>query len=159
MNDRDVLDVSHAPPDYDCPFCRLYRAGDSDLTRTADIVVRDEATMVFVSLHHWPPSPGHVLVVPAVHYETLYSMPDDVGARIFAAVRDAAVALKLALGCDGISTRQHNEPAGNQEAWHYHHHVFPRFEGDGLYGARKVLLAADRRAELASRVRECWPGR
>jgi histidine triad (HIT) family protein len=29
--------------------------------------------------------------------------------------------------------RQHNEPAGNQDRWHYHMHVFPRYAGDDLY--------------------------
>ncbi len=149
----DPRRLSHAPPGYDCPFCRLYREDASDLTRAADIVHRDETVMAFVSLDHWPPSPGHVLVIPAVHYETMYAMPDDLGARIFALVRDVGVAMKRALGCDGVSTRQHNEPAGNQDVWHYHHHVFPRFAGDNLYGAKKVRLAAEERAALARRIR------
>ncbi len=150
----DPFHVSHAPPGYDCPFCRLYGAGDSNLTRGADIVHRDEAVMAFVSLDHWPPSPGHALVIPAVHYETMYAMPDDLGARIFALVRDVGVAMKRALACDGVSTRQHNEPAGNQDVWHYHHHVFPRFTGDNLYGAKKVRLPAEARAALSARIRD-----
>lgn len=46
-----------------------------------------------------------------------------------------ALALKAALSCDGISTRQQNEPAGDQDVWHYHVHVFPRYADDGLYGS------------------------
>ena len=34
---------------------------------------------------------------------------------------------------DGVSTRQHNEPAGNQDVWHYHLHVFPRYQDDAFY--------------------------
>ncbi len=41
--------------------------------------------------------------------------------------------MRAAWGCDGVSTRQHNEPAGNQHMWHYHMHVTPRFRGDDLY--------------------------
>ena len=44
-----------------------------------------------------------------------------------------AIAFKEAYDCDGVSTRQHNEPAGNQDVWHLHTHVFPRFVGDRLY--------------------------
>ena len=43
--------------------------------------------------------------------------------------------MKTAFGCPGVSTRQHNEPAGNQDVWHYHVHVFPRWHGDRLYGS------------------------
>ncbi len=41
--------------------------------------------------------------------------------------------MKAAYGCDGVSTRQHNEPAGNQDVWHFHLHVFPRYVDDQLY--------------------------
>lgn len=45
------------------------------------------------------------------------------------------IALKTAFDCDGVSTRQHNEPAGNQDVRQYHLHIFPRYEADGLYAA------------------------
>src|SRR2546421_613310 len=45
----------------------------------------------------------------------------------------SALAMKTAYGCEGPSFRQHNEPAGYQEVWHYHLHVFPRYHGDDLY--------------------------
>jgi histidine triad (HIT) family protein len=41
--------------------------------------------------------------------------------------------MKEVYRCDGVSTRQHNEPAGDQDVWHLHVHVFPRYEGDQLY--------------------------
>jgi len=47
--------------------------------------------------------------------------------------RRAALALKEAYQCGGVSTRQHNEPSGYQDVWHYHLHVFPRYENDDLY--------------------------
>jgi diadenosine tetraphosphate (Ap4A) HIT family hydrolase len=53
--------------------------------------------------------------------------------------------MKDAYRCDGVSTRQHNEPAGDQDVWHLHVHVLPRHQGDqlylrhldGAYGARR----------------------
>jgi histidine triad (HIT) family protein len=41
--------------------------------------------------------------------------------------------MRIAYACDGISLRQHNEPAGDQDVWHLHVHVFPRHQGDHLY--------------------------
>lgn len=46
-----------------------------------------------------------------------------------------AIAMRTAYGADGVSTRQHNEPAGTQHVWHHHVHVFPRYEGDDFYRA------------------------
>ncbi len=41
--------------------------------------------------------------------------------------------MKEGYGCEGTSFRQHNEPAGYQDVWHYHLHVFPRWKDDELY--------------------------
>jgi histidine triad (HIT) family protein len=62
--------------------------------------------------------------------------------------------MKAVFGCDGISTRQHNEPGAMQEVWHYHLHVFPRWEGDDLYGSTARLSAPDERVPYASALRQ-----
>ena len=54
---------------------------------------------------------------------------------------------------DGTSTRQHNEPAGNQDVWHYHVHLFPRYEGDALYASGRALMPVQDRARYAARLR------
>jgi len=43
-----------------------------------------------------------------------------------------AIAMKRTYKCDGITMRQNNEPAGNQHAFHYHHHIFPRYDDDSF---------------------------
>ena len=59
--------------------------------------------------------------------------------------------LKEALACDGTSTRQHNEPAGNQhDMWHLHVHVFPRYDGDNLYASSYRESTLDERRDLAA---------
>lgn len=65
----------------------------------------------------------------------------------------AADARGGAFGCEGISTRQHNGPAGDQDVWHYHLHVFPRSPCDGLHGGQKLPYTRDERIELAARLR------
>jgi histidine triad (HIT) family protein len=61
--------------------------------------------------------------------------------------------MKAAFECDGISTRQHNEPGGMQEVWHFHLHVFPRWEGDDLYGSTSRLTTPEERVPYASALR------
>ena len=58
-----------------------------------------------------------------------------------------------AFECDGTSTRQHNEPAGNQDLWHLHVHVFPRFEGDDLYRSWYRESTPEERLDFAARLR------
>lgn len=127
------------------------------LTRQVDVVFRDGVTTAFVSSHQYPNNPGHVLVVPNEHFENLYELPDRLGAAVHATSRLAALALKSAYGCDGVSTRQHNEPAGHQDVWHYHQHVLPRYAGDALYGATSSPMALEERAAFAERLRAAWP--
>ena len=62
--------------------------------------------------------------------------------------------MKGVLSCDGVSTRQHNEPAGNQDVWHFHQHVFPRYKGDELYRSEKFRYDDDERSHYANLLRE-----
>lgn len=102
-------------------------------TQQSDVVLRSAEATAFVNARWWPNNPGHVLVVPNVHVENLYDLVPSIAVHVHEAARQIALAMKAVYRCDGISTRQHNEPAGYQEVWHYHLHVFPRYTGDELY--------------------------
>ena len=145
---------THAPPDYACPFCSIVRGRFLDvMSNDDDVVLRTDSTTAFVASHQWPANAGHVLVVPNEHHENLYTLPSRLAVPIHESVQLIARAMKTAFSCPGISTRQHNEPAGGQDVWHYHVHVFPRFDGDGLYGAERRAVAAAERKAQAERVR------
>jgi len=118
-------------------------------------VLRNDDVTAFIASHWWPANPGHVLVIPNRHVENLYELPTELGEPLMTAMRRVAVALKEAYGSDGVSTRQHNEPAGNQDVWHLHQHVFPRWEGDRLYErhAEKALAAEPAKLERAALLR------
>ena len=105
---------NHAPPGYECFVCNLV-AGDAS---EGVVVTENERALAIVALRVWASGPGHVLVVPKQHYENLYDLEDDAALDIHRLARRIAIALKEAFGCDGTSTRQHNEPAGNQDLWH-----------------------------------------
>ena len=118
---------NHEPPDYNCPFCKVAAGLEDEASYTvaSDIVLRTNLVIGFISSHWWPRNPGHVILIPWDHYENIYDLPETCGTEIYRASREIALAMKAAYGCDGISTRQHNEPAGMQEVWHFHLHVFP----------------------------------
>lgn len=148
---------SHAPPDYDCPFCHLARRehAERDFSRLSDIVWQTETVTVFVASHQYPRNAPNMLVIPNRHYENIFELPPELGADIQRAAQKIAIALKQVYHCDGISTRQHNEPAGSQDVWHYHLHVTPRFRGDRFYldFYDKERMDAAQRAEHAARLR------
>jgi histidine triad (HIT) family protein len=123
----------HEPDGYVCPLCRLVAGEETERNRLDDVVLDDEDVLAFVSPKWWPNNPGHVIVISKAHVENLYDMPTELLASVYGAAREIAIALRAAYGCEGTSTRQHNEPAGNQDVWHFHVHVFPRWAGDDLY--------------------------
>jgi histidine triad (HIT) family protein len=147
--------VSHAPPGYACPFCRNIKDGEAD--HPLEIVHRDEDVFVKVNPKWRPNNPGSVLVVPVEHHESIFDLPAELGTPIQRAARAVALAMKVAFGCDGISTRQHNEPAGDQDVWHYHLHVFPRWEGDELYRTSGSMAPAEEVRRRADQLRRAWP--
>ncbi len=139
------MQVHHAPSGYDCRFCTIANGGAGPLTTQEHVVYRSDEMTAFVASHWWPANPGHVLVIPNQHLENVYEFPDALGASLMTAIRRVAIAMKAAYCCDGVSTRQHNEPAGSQDIWHFHQHVFPRWEGDRLYERHaERALAPDR---------------
>nr|WP_255494629.1 HIT domain-containing protein [Luteibacter sp. Sphag1AF] len=114
----------------------------------------DAHVFALVPTHHYAGIKGNCLVVPRSHYENVLDIPDDLGSAFFRATRRLAHAMQSAFGCEGISTRQHNGPAGNQDVWHFHLHVFPRYANDGLYGGQKVAYTIAERMELAASLRD-----
>ena len=164
--------MKHAPPGYACPFCGIAATLPSPALESAVVLV-DTNVFALVPTHHYAGIKGNCLVVPRGHYENVLDMPDELGSDFFRATRRLALAMRNAFGCEGISTRQHNGPAGNQDAfgcegistrqhngpagnqdvWHYHLHVFPRYSNDGLYGGRKVPYAIEERMQLAASLR------
>jgi histidine triad (HIT) family protein len=150
--------ITHRPLDYVCPFCSVAagRFEPNVYTHPDDVILHGDAITAFISSHWWPNNPGHVLVIPKVHYENVYDIPDELLHQVQSAGKRIAVAMKAVYRCDGTSFRQHNEPAGNQDVWHYHLHVFPRYTGDDLYllTPQRRLTHPEERRPYAARLRE-----
>ena len=126
---------NHAPKDYDCPLCNAVNGKivDEKSVRPEDIVYKDDLVTIFVAGKWWPNNKGHVVIIPNEHIENIYDMTPKYLHRVIDMSRKCAIALKKVYDCDGTSLRQHNEPAGNQDVFHYHMHVFPRYKDDDLY--------------------------
>jgi histidine triad (HIT) family protein len=109
----------------ECVFCGI--AGG----RIAVPVVMEDALAIAV-LDHRPLFPGHCLLIPKAHYETLLDVPEDVIGPLFARARRLSAALELGLGAEGSFVALNNRVS--QSVPHLHIHVVPRRRGDGLKG-------------------------
>lgn len=105
----------------DCKFCQIDRA-----------VVVDETPECLVFLDYRPVFPGHCLVIPKEHYETLADLPARLLAPLFGEVQLVARALESALGAEGSFVAINNKVS--QSVPHLHVHVVPRRRKDGLKG-------------------------
>ena len=145
---------NHAPDNYECPLCAIAsnEIEKGPLYSPDDLIYIDDDVYATISVYQWPNNPGNVIVVPNSHYENIYDLPIHLASRVHDLAQGIALAMKSAWECDGVSTRQHNEPAGNQDTWHYHLHVTPRFHGDELYktfATGKALMHPGDRARYA----------
>ncbi len=147
---------NHAPENYVCPFCFLVRGAEHPevLSASSDVIYHDERVTAFVTSHQWPNNPGNVVVVPNEHFENIFDLPVHYAMDIQRVIQRVAFALKAAYSCDGVSTRQHNEPAGNQDVWHYHVHVTPRYKDDHFYLTQKALMSELERAHHAEKIKK-----
>lgn len=150
----------HAPEGYHCPFCLLLQGIKNDhvLSVHSDIITYTDQVTALISSHQWPNNPGNTIIVPNEHFENIYELPLHYAAPIHELARRIALAMKAVFSCDGVSTRQHNEPAGNQDVWHYHVHVTPRYLGDDFYGAVGVFMPVEERAVYAEKLRAFLAG-
>jgi histidine triad (HIT) family protein len=108
-----------------CVFCSIV-AGETP----AHVVLDDDVALGFLDVR--PVFPGHVLVVPRIHIDTLADLPGaDVG-PYFLRVQRVAVAVRTAMGAQGTFVAMNN--VVSQSVPHLHTHVVPRTKGDGLKG-------------------------
>ncbi len=111
--------------DPSCAFCAIV-AGETP----AHVVASDERTLAFLDAR--PVFPGHVLLVPRDHHETLGDLPPALIEPLFGAAQRLAVAVEAAMEAHGTFVAMNNSVS--QSVPHLHVHVVPRRRKDGLRG-------------------------
>jgi histidine triad (HIT) family protein len=108
-----------------CVFCRIVAR-----EIPATVVHEDEHTLAFMDLGQV--NPGHVLVAVKAHAENLYALNDGQASAVLRTAARVARAIRDAFGPEGLSVYQANGKAAGQTVFHYHVHLVPRHEGDGM---------------------------
>lgn len=108
-----------------CVFCRIVRGEAGSFS-----VLEDTSTLAFLDTR--PLFPGHCLVIPRSHHETLPDLPSELVAQLFANAQLICRAVERGLGADGSFVAVNNRVS--QSVPHVHVHVVPRRHRDGLRG-------------------------
>jgi histidine triad (HIT) family protein len=130
-----------------CLFCDIV-GGDVPAT----LVREDEDTVAFLDIR--PIFPGHTLLVPRSHHETLTDLPESAVEPFFLAGRTLAGAVQEAMDAAGTFVAMNNKVS--QSVPHLHMHIVPRRPKDGLRGffwPRQKYEGPEAMEQAAERIR------
>lgn len=108
-----------------CAFCRIV-SGELESFK----IYEDDDCLAF--LDERPVFPGHSLLIPKTHCETIADLPAPLFGPVFSAVSVIARAVETGLGADGAFIGINNKVS--QRVPHLHVHIIPRHFKDGLRG-------------------------
>jgi histidine triad (HIT) family protein len=117
--------VDAGAPVAGCRFCAIVAGQEK-----GHIVLEDDVSIAF--LDHRPLFPGHSLLVPRAHHETIWDLPDELLSRLFVNARQLSAAIRTAMKAQGAFVAANN--VVSQSVPHFHIHLVPRNPKDGLRG-------------------------
>ena len=106
----------------DCKFC--------EIAPKSVVVFEDDISLAF--LDYRPLFPGHTLLIPKDHYETLADLPPNLIGPFFGNVQRLSGAVERGMQAEGSFVAVNNRVS--QSVPHLHVHIVPRKKGDGLRG-------------------------
>ncbi len=108
-----------------CIFCEI-----ASENAPASFVYKSKHVFAIMSLEQ--PNPYKVLVIPHAHIKTIYDLDDELAASIFQVTAKIARSIRNASNCEGLNIVQSNGSVGQQDIFHFHLHLVPRFTGDQI---------------------------
>ncbi len=107
-----------------CIFCKIAKGKAS-----SEKIYENEKIISFLDAN--PRSPGHSLVIPKKHVQTLPELDDETTGEILKITKEVEKAIKKALNPDAFTVGINDGEAAGQEIPHLHVNVIPRFKEDG----------------------------
>lgn len=111
--------------DADCIFCRIIRR-----ELPSFVIFEDNRTLAFMDLN--PGNPGHALVIPKIHQATILELDEPWLTATTSVAQKVAQAVWKIFQPYGLNVMQANGPGAAQSVPHFHWHVLPRAQDDGL---------------------------
>lgn len=108
-----------------CVFCRIISGELPSLK-----VYEDENTLVFMDVAG--DVDGHMLAVPKRHVKNILDCDPDTLGALMEAVRRVSRHCAQKCGYDGVNLLNASDESAGQSVPHFHIHIIPRKNGDGL---------------------------
>lgn len=106
-----------------CLFCKIVK-GEID----SEKIYENENVLAF--LDAFPSTEGHTIIISKKHYENIFDASKDILKETIEVAQKISFLLKEKLGAEGINLFNNNNKVAQQEIFHYHLHVIPRYSGD-----------------------------
>lgn len=124
----------------DCIFCKIIN-GDIP---SATIYENEEFKVI---LDRFPANEGHVLILPKKHSANIFEIDPEQAGRLFVLATKIAKEMKQILGFEHLNVMQNNGTVAGQTVFHFHLHLIPRYENDGITIAYKPMDLTDAQIE------------
>ena len=108
-----------------CIFCEIV-AGRIPSHKTY------EDDLFIAILDRFPVNPGHTLIIPKFHAEDLFGLCDKEAPAIMPLAVKISKKIMEELKPSGFNVLQNNGKSAGQVVFHYHLHIIPRYDGDGV---------------------------
>lgn len=109
----------------ECVFCDIIQQRIA-----AWVVYQNEDVICFLPRN--PEVYGHTLIVPKQHVVDLYTTPTALLEKLMAAAQKLSIHYKAQVGASGVNLLHASGASAQQSVFHFHLHLLPRFDGDGL---------------------------
>jgi len=109
----------------DCVFCKII-AGDIPSMK----VYEDDKTLAFMDVAK--DVDGHILVIPKKHFKNIFDCEADTLNSVMQTVQTVSQHLIKNCGYDGVNLLNANDESAGQSVSHFHIHIIPRKNNDGL---------------------------
>jgi histidine triad (HIT) family protein len=111
----------------ECSFCKIIEG-----KLPPHKVYENEKVLAFAPLKDTIISKGHMIIMPKKHYSNIYDIPKDELYHIIDTVKIISQKLKEKYNADGINILHASGKVAQQSCFHFHIHLIPRYEDDGL---------------------------
>lgn len=133
----------------DCVFCKIVN-GDIPSYK----IYEDEHVFAFLDITQ--ATKGHTLVIPKQHVRNIFDLDEETASNIFKVIPKIANAINTAFSPIGLNIVNNNERP-LQAVYHYHIHLIPRYEDDGVIISSKNnfgKISENEFKEITSKIRK-----
>ncbi len=120
----------------DCIFCKILNGDIPSAT-----IYEDEEFKAI--LDRFPANQGHVLILPKEHSANIFEIDPQLAGRLFTLATKIAREMKHILGFEHMNVMQNNGTVAGQTVYHFHLHLIPRYENDGITIAYQPMDLTD----------------